>query len=200
MKASVSKMIKATFLLAAALTALPAMAQVITFTISATGSGTLGDTAFSDATITFTQVTNTAAIINPCFGYSYPCAPDVATNTVTIGGVGTETLTGPTYFFDNGINVAGIANAPFVVFLGLEDSSLASYNMQSSFGPTSFGTYSGSSVSGESTSGGTLDITWANGDATFTAALGSPTPEPATFGLMLTGAGLLGLMMAMRRR
>jgi len=198
-------MIKATFIIAAALAALPAMADTVTFTISAIGSGTLVNgattTTFTDQLITFTQVTDTTAIINPCFGYTYPCAPDVATNTVTIGGVGTETLTGPTYFFDNGINVAGIANAPFVVFLGAEDSSLASYNMQTSFGPTSYGIYSGSSVSGESTSGGTLSITWDTTnypDATFTAVVGSPTPEPSS--LTLFGSGLLALAYLVRRR
>ena len=192
-------MVKVTFLLTALLTALPAMAQVITFTISATGSGTVGTTAFSDATITFTQVTNTSAIVDPCMTYSYPCAP-VATNKVTISGVGTETLSAGSYFFDNGINVAGITNAPNYTYLGGENSSLATYNMKSNFAPTAFPIYS-TGVSNLSTSGGALDITWGDGDATFKAALGSsPTPEPATFGLMLTGAGLLGLLMVTRKR
>ena len=198
MKASFSAMVKATFLLAALLTALPATAQVITFTISATGTGTVGDTAFSGATITFTQVTNTSDIVNPCMTFSYPCAP-VATNTVTISGVGTETLSAGSYFFDNAINVVGITNAPYYTYLGGEDSSLGTYNMTSNFGPTAYTLYS-TGVSDLSTSGGALNITWGEGGATFEAALGSPTPEPATFGLMLTGAGLLGWMMLMRRR
>ena len=154
-------MTKATFLLAAALAAVPAMAQTITFTISADGSGTLGGAPFTDQLITFTQVTDTSAIINPCFGYAYPCSPDVATNTVTIGAMAPLTLTGPTYFFANQINLIGITNAPFFAFLAIEDNSLGSYNMKTSFGPTSFGIYGGSVVTGELTSGGPLSINWA---------------------------------------
>src|SRR6202035_2368366 len=67
-----SKMIKATFILAAALAALPAMAETITFTISAQGSGilqtTTGPTTFTDQLITFTEVTDTSNITNPCLG------------------------------------------------------------------------------------------------------------------------------------
>src|ERR1700676_402205 len=90
-------MIKAIFLLAAALGAVPAMAQTITFTIYADGSGTLGGTPFTDQVITCTQVTDTSAIVNPCFTYAYPCAPKVAGNTVTIGAMAPLTITDGTY-------------------------------------------------------------------------------------------------------
>src|ERR1700722_11257743 len=99
-----SKIIKAIFLLAVVVWAIPAMAQTITYTISADGSGTLGGTSFTNQLVTFTQVSDTSATVNPCFGFAYPCSPDVPTNTVTIGGVGTEKLIGPTYFFANQIN------------------------------------------------------------------------------------------------
>lgn len=194
-----SKIIKASFLLAAALAAVPAMAQTITYTISADGSGTLGGTPFTNQLVTFTQVSDTSAIVNPCFGFAYPCSPDVATNTVTIGGVGTETLTGPTYFFANQINLIGITNAPFFAFLAIEDNSLGSYNMQTSLGPTSFPIYSGSAVTGEATSGGLLSISYAAGTTgTFQAVVGSTTPEPASF--LLMGSGFLAMGGILRRR
>jgi PEP-CTERM motif len=198
-------MIKAAVILAAALAAIPAMAQTITFTIYADGSGTLvnGDTTttFTDQTITFTQMTDITAIINPCThggSYNYPCAPDVATNTVTIGAMAPLTLTGPTYFFNNQESFIGIANAPFSVFLAIGDVS--SYNMQTSFGPTSSGIY-GVPFSGELTSGGLLSVNYAAGtQGTFEAVLGTPTttPEPASFFLM--GSGLLAMGGILRRR
>jgi hypothetical protein len=51
-----------------------ATAAPITFTVSADGSGTLGGTSFTNALITFTQVTDTT-LLTTCSGY--PCAPDV---------------------------------------------------------------------------------------------------------------------------
>jgi hypothetical protein len=191
-----SKMIIATFILAAALAAVPAMAQTITFTISADGSGTLGSTPFTNQLVTFIQVTDTSAISNSC---GYPCSPDVPTNTVAIGGVGTETLIGPTYFFANQINLIGITNAPGFAFLAIEDGSLGSYNMKTSFGPTTFGIYGGSAISGEATSGGLLSVNYAAGTpGTFEAVVGSTTPEPASF--LLMGSGLLAMGGILRRR
>jgi hypothetical protein len=115
-------MIRAAVILAAALTALPAMAQTITFTISADGSGSLNGTAFSSKAITFTQVT-TIADITTCSGYA--CSPDVDTNTVTIGGVGTETLNGGSYFFANGMNLIGITNEVDAAFLAADEGTSA---------------------------------------------------------------------------
>ena len=63
-------MTKTVFILAGALAALPAMAETITFTISATGSGMLGSTSFTDQIVTFTEVTDTSDITNPCLLYT----------------------------------------------------------------------------------------------------------------------------------
>jgi len=181
------------FMIAGALAALPAMAGTITFTISADGSGSLGGTAFSNELITFTQVTDTTDITTSC---GYPCAPSVATNTVTIAGVGTVTMTGDTYFFDNAINLVGITDQPGDAFLAAEDSSLGSYTMLASYGPVSFGPYNGSEILGEPTSGGLLSVTSYSGEATFQAVLGtvaSPTPEPSSFGFTLLGIGAIAV-------
>jgi hypothetical protein len=161
----------------------------ITFVVSADGSGTVGATSFTNALITFTQVTDTTLVTTTC---GYPCAPSVTGNKVTIAGVGTETLTNATYFFDNALNLFGITNTSGAAFLAAEDIVFASYNMQTAFGPTGYSIFSGSVVSSQPTSGGVLSVTF-NGDETMTAqaCLGpcpSSVPEPGSLGLALLGA------------
>jgi hypothetical protein len=194
-------MTKTAFILATVLTALPvlpALGETITFTISDTASGSFDGTAFSDELVTFTQVTDTSDISDTtaACSFGYPCAPDQADNTVTIAGVGTETITGDTYFFANGINLVGFTNEVDAAYLAAEDSSLGSYNLTTGFGPTAYSIYSGSSVSGLVTSGGDLTVSSFGADATFEAVLGSstsPVPEPGSFGLVLAGVLPLGI-------
>jgi hypothetical protein len=179
---------KARFVLAA-LAALPATATPITFTISDFGTGTLNGTPFS-ALVTFTQVTDTTLISSATCGY--PCAPDVADNTVNIAGLGTFTLSGTSYFFDNAINVVGITNAPGGAYLAVE-GAVGSYDMVSNFGPSTIAIYPASAVSSAATSGGSLSISSYGASATFQAVVGSQsaTPEPGSLGLALLGAGLI---------
>ena len=198
-------MTKTVFILAGALVALPAMGETITFTISATGSGTLGSTSFTDQIVTFTEVTDTSDITNPCLGsiYDYPCAPNQAGNTVTIGGIaGTQTISGDTFFFDNAINLVGISDAFFQTYLSAEGTADgATYGMTTAFGPESAGYYTvGSSTL--ATSGGTLSLTSFSGDATFSAVLGSPTavPEPGSLGLVLVAGIPLSVGLLWRRK
>ena len=199
-------MTKTVFILAGALVALPAMGETITFTISATGSGTLGSTSFTDQIVTFTEVTDTSDITNPCLGsiYDYPCAPNQAGNTVTIGGIaGTQTISGDTFFFDNAINLVGISDAFYQTYLSAEGTADgATYGMTTAFGPESAGYYTvGSSTL--ATSGGTLSLTSFSGNATFSAVLGSPTsaaPEPGSLGLALVAVIPLAAGLLRRRK
>jgi hypothetical protein len=192
-------------LLVGAIAALPAMASTITFTIHATGSGSLGSTSFTNQIVTFTEVTDTSDITNPCLGsiYGYPCAPNQAGNTVTIGGIaGTQTISGDTFFFDNAINLVGISDAFFQTYLSAEGTADgATYGMTTAFGPESAGYYTvGSSTL--ATSGGTLSLTSFSGNATFSAVLGSTTavPEPGSLGLVLVGGIPLAVGLLRRKR
>ena len=199
-------MTKTVFILAGTLAALPAMASTITFTIYATGSGSLGSTSFTDQIVTFTEVTDTSDITNPCLGsiYDYPCAPNQAGNTVTIGGIaGTQTISGDTFFFDNAINLVGISDAFFQTYLSAEGTADgATYGMTTAFGPESAGYYT-VGASTLATSGGTLSLTSFSGNATFSAVLGSPTsaaPEPGSLGLALVAVIPLAAGLLRRRK
>jgi hypothetical protein len=200
--------VKITFILAAALAALLAVATPITFTISLeAASGTLNGTAFLNELITFTQTTDTTLISSGTCGF--PCAPNVTTNTVTIQGVGTETLTGGSFLFDNGINLFGITNELGTALLAAEDiPPFDTYNMQSAFGPTAYGFFPSSSVVNVPTSGGTLSLEWNTDGAEPTAqaclasscAQSSSTPEPGSLGLALLGAIPLAAGLLRRKR
>lgn len=198
-------MTKTVFILAGALTALPAMAETITFTISATGSGTLAGTSFSDQTITFTEVTDTTDIA-ACPSETYPCAPDQADNTVTIGGVA-YSITSDTYFFDNGINLVGIGYEAGQTYLSAEDGAVFNtYGLTTALSSASYGLYDIGLSSDLSTSGGTLSIS-GYGDgamATFSAVLGAPVgtavPEPRSLGLVLVAAIALAASLSRRRK
>lgn len=197
------------FILAGALAALPATGTAITFSISQEAvSGTLGATPFTDALVTFTQVTDTS-LISALAACGYPCAPDVTTNTVTIQGVGTATLTGGTYFFDNAINLFGITNESGSALLAAEDAPpFDTYNMLTAFGPTTYSFWLGSDVPpfGLPTSDGPLTLSWnTDQQSTAQACLGggcssSSTPEPSSLGLALLGAIQLTAGLLRRRR
>jgi hypothetical protein len=198
------------FILAGALAALPAMAGPITFQISLEAvSGTLSGGLFQDELVTFTQTTDTT-LISALAACGYPCAPDVTTNTVTIQGIGTETLTGGSYFFDNSLNLFGITNQSGSALLAAEDAPpFDAYNMMTAFGPTTYSFYSGSAVSlfGLPTSGGPLTLVWNTdgGEPTAQACLASScssssTPEPGSLGLALIGAIPLAAGLLRRRK
>jgi len=188
------------FILAGALAALPAMATPITFTVSDFANGVLNDTSFT-ALVTFTQVTDTTFIAD-CPGEIYPCAPNVANNTVTIAGLGTFTLTGDSYFFDNGINLAGITNAAGGAYLAAENSTFSSYGMTTAFGPAADAVWPGSAVPNLATSGGSLSISAFGATATFQAVVGSTTstPEPSSLDMVLLGAIPLAAGLLRRRK
>jgi hypothetical protein len=198
-------MIKAALILAGALAALPAIATPITFTISQEAvSVDLNGTIAMDELVTFTQTTDTSLITDTCDGTfeGYPCTPAVTTNTVTIEGIGTETLTGGSYFFDNSINLFGITGAPGSAFLAAESAPpFDTYAMTTAFGPTAYSFYPSSSVVDVATNNGPLTIAWNTDDqptaqaclaSTCSSPSSSGVPEPATW--LLAGAGFAALI------
>jgi hypothetical protein len=169
----------------------------ITYTVSDTGSGSLVLASiqnFTNATITFTEVTDTS-LITSC-GVGTYCAPN-ATNTVSISGIGTFTLNDSTHIFDNqSTSVAGIEDPSSSDLLDEKDSAFSTYAMQTSLGPITDNLTLTTAITNLLTSGGQLSATWGP-NVTFTAIT---TPEPGSMALILTGALPLGLLALRRRR
>ena len=191
--------------LAIAMAAGAAQAAPITYTFTGTGSGTAGGAAFSGpfSFVFNADTANIDATGAPFYrlngiGGTFTEGAFSATLTPTVTLVGTA---------DTAIPRINFFNATFDNGLGMNDPSLASYTLDTSFGPLTV-TAPGSASSfltptfnasgdGFATSGGLVEIT-DNTALTFTAVLqAAPVPEPAALGLL--GAGCLALG-AIRRR
>lgn len=173
-----------------ALAAGAAIASPITYTLSTSAGGTIGSTPFSDNNIMFTQVSDTATAGN-CFSVD-TCSVASTSNTVTIQGIGTFTITDSTRFYDNpGLSAIGFIDNATTLLLE-NDPAFVTYAMVTSLGPL-FDTAGTDSASGVNTTGGLLSFTGNSLDATFQAVTGSSSaPEPGSLGLMLAGALALG--------
>jgi hypothetical protein len=180
----------------------PVNAGAITYTESATASGSLGAKTFSDALVTFSLTLNTSTIIAVSGGL----INKFGTPTVTIAGIpGTATFTDSNFFvslgnsscalcplvgiWDPGAEVLGTLSGP---------PSLGTYDLASSFGPVS-GFSSTALVDGIhsvtfGTTAGTLSFDSVSDLSDFSAtAVSSTVPEPTTlalFALGLVGVGL----------
>jgi hypothetical protein len=175
----------------------PAAADLITYTESFTGSGTLNGQAFNNATIVLTGTGDTADIQN--FGPFY--SNDQIAMSITIG-VSTVTFNdtfnvfvnqsqGSFGFQDNNVDQE---------FTNINSPSFDSYNLGGPLaavvvaggpGYDSFYTYG--------TSGGSLKFTSASGPTTVSAAPATTsTPEPSS--LAIAGVGGLGMGYWLLRR
>jgi hypothetical protein len=177
-----------------ALAASWAIADPITYTMTATATGNIAGAAFTDAAITVTSIADTSDVF-----VASGTAPNInyeviaGSSTISIAGFGTATFTDPTYWYDpNGAGdiifgdaTVGNGILGFTrLFAGLE-----TYNLQSSFGPVSspfdFETSVFNNFQNIPTSEGLLSLVASND--TFTAV--TAAPEPATF--FIAGLGLL---------
>ncbi len=182
-----------------------AEAVPITYTETATISGTLGATSFSNALVTITGLADTNNVIG---GGTFFNVPVVA--TVTVAGVGSGTLTDIVQVFSgiNGNPEAGfvakkLASDPFfTILLDTRNAALTNYDLKSPIGPVT-GAASISNPIGlkfGSTAGDFAITSVANGTSTFLATGGiTAVPEPSTL-TSAALASLMGLGYAWRRR
>jgi PEP-CTERM motif len=175
-----------------AVAAVPAMAGQITYTESATATGSLGTQNFRDALLTLTLVGDTSNVTGGAGFFSNT----VGTFTVSIAGVGTATFTDAMEVFDNqGQIAAGFGdNSLGGSVLDTFDAVFGGYDLTTAIGPITNSPFIRPDLS-FGTDAGLLVIS-ASGDSTFTASTG--TPEPGTF--LLLGLGITSLGMVKMRR
>jgi hypothetical protein len=186
---------------------LAASAGPITYTLTSTGTGTLGGVAFTDAVVTVTLVGDTSTVISVG-----PLLANPGTATVNVAGLGTATFTdfigivstfndlsqfggqSAVFFFDVS-NPSDLTSGTGI--LGQTGPEFFGYDLRTPFGSDTGlgGPWSGSHNTPHfpTTVG---DMTWAVGQAlelrtsTFTAVVA--TPEPGT--LLLLGTGFVALV------
>lgn len=177
-----------------------AYADIMTFTHTGTGSGTVGATSFSNAAFTITDKAETAnrqAISGTGFYI------DDFSASISISGVGTfDFITGTRTFVNQNSQIVGFSRAGLSgadLFNGPVNAAFATYDLQSSIGPISgTGSLLQWSSSPVNTSGGVLVFNNGVSDTRFTASVASSVPEPSSWALL--GTALLGICAAMRLR
>jgi len=171
----------------------PASADVVTYQISASGTGSLAGTPFSGP---FTiLLTGDNANLSSCDVTCEFLSPLTST-VVTIPGVGSVTLTGATDL--------GITRSNDVFFLGqpgtsdlfdffVTDAQQAAFTFQSSYGPVSSSSlFAVGQFKNIASTGGLLTLT-PSGTITFQSVVGG-VPEPGSWAMMLLGFAGMGLV------
>ena len=169
-----------------------AKASTITYTESATVSGSLNGVSFASKLLTLTGTGDTANITN-----GVPIAIHL-TATFGVAGVGSGTFTDTFEVFDNqGAAVAGFEDiAQPANLLDTANNAFATYNLSTSIGPLTGSSLINPGFSFPTTAGAL--ILNSAGDATFTAVVTPVVPLPAA--LPLFASGLAGLVLLGWRR
>jgi hypothetical protein len=166
----------------------------ITFTESATASGTLGSTPFTNTLVTFTASGDTSNVTEDA-----PQLFDIngLTISINIASLDTTATLNDTVYSFQGDDAAGFSDGPGggIILETSSDEIGRSYDLTTSMGPITGVSYINSGFE-VGTNEGLFDFTSA-GNATFTATVGG-APEPTTMALF--GLGLAGLAALTRRR
>lgn len=172
-----------------ALTAWAGWASTVTYTLTATASGTLDGTAFTDSLLTITAVANT----------STPGTP--FSSTVTVGSLSDTFNDEDPYVFDNpigcGSSCAGFGTVVDDI-LDVPNSVFATYTLGNPIGPVTDSTLDWWAGPLPDDSGGTLVLSSVTTE-TFTAVVVSTAvPEPSSVSML--GIGLIAAGIGSRRR
>jgi hypothetical protein len=175
-------------------------AAPIIYTFTGSGTGTLGATPFTSANFVATLTTDTSQVIfQSVFGalgaIGIPAQIDIS-------GVGLETFTGVTFLstfsnvLDFGEGNGALFNAPGNLIEN-DNSAFLGYDLVSNKTVTGPNVYLAQFVNAN-TSGGALSFTRMS-NVTFQAAVGTGTPEPATFFLLLGALAAVPLVKRVNR-
>jgi hypothetical protein len=183
-------------ILAQVLSGLHAKADTITYTETATATGSLGGALFTNATVTLVGTGNTASITNPSSDVSVLVLPV----SVQISGIGTFAFNDTVQVVDNGAGpVAGFGdNSNKLAILFDQAAPFSSYNLASSIGPIS-GTSIFNFGASFGTAGGSLVLSGVSSDSFHAVDMSTtiPVPEPSSFALLC--AGIVGFAGFARR-
>jgi len=190
------KLLSAISLSAIILFGMPARAVPITYIFAGVAAGTLGGTSFSGI-LTLTATGDTTDVT--LSGSTY--RNDNVATVIDIPGLGSVSVTGPDYMFDNqgatkiGYGVTGIPNCCDII--QQVDPIFATYDLTTAQSLLPFGPdLSVGDWVDVPTSGGLLTLTRFDFN-TFEAVLGA-VPVPETGGLAIFSCGLLGLVFSRR--
>lgn len=175
----------------------PALATPITYIEQVTATGSLGEAAFTNASIVLTLHGDT---VNIAPGPGFFSFVNSGTATVSVNG-------GPAAAFKDIISAFVDQTASFAGFfdsgrpgdiLGVAGTAFAAYDLRTPIGPISGNALIEPEVDFFTKDGAFILLSAQRGTATFTATTSSAVLEPSS--LALLGAGLLMLGIAARRK
>jgi hypothetical protein len=171
-----------------------ASAVPATYIYAGTGTGQLGNSAFSNAQFTITAMADTSNITSWLAGGGGPQNTHLST-TIIIAGLGSFSITDPSHSWMDAApsGLGGLGADLSFNWITFRENALINYGLNTSAGPVLENSPENvNQFSGISTSGGELTFN-SIAPVTFTAII---TPEPSTMLL----AAIAGLVLALRRK